>query len=117
MEDIGGGSEAIRFLETNVKATLRMIDNVYEKSRYLEKENTKLDTRVYDLELINQSFKDRMNKSFVQRLLEPVLSCGVHQANQPAKSANTVTRHYDNREMSHLLPPEQASMHSDPDLH
>ena len=124
LEDIGVGPEAIRVLETNVKSVLRMIDNVYEKCRYLEKENTKLETNIYDLQLINQSLKEKMNKSFVQRLFEPMMSCGLPGSSSPASGGgqgnSPIVRNYlvdSNREMSHLLPPGQVSMMDDPDVH
>jgi len=123
VEDIGSGIEAIRVLESNVKSVLRMIDNVYEKCRYLEKENTKLETNVYDLQLINQGLKEKMNKSFMQRLFEPMLSCGLPGNSSPQSAGignSPIVRNYiadSNREMSHLLPPGQVSMLDDPDVH
>ena len=125
VEDVGSGVEAIRVLESNVKSALRMIDNVYEKCRYLEKENTKLETSIYDLQLINQGLKEKMNKSFMQRLFEPVMACGLPGNSSPQSGGaqghgSPIVRNYlrdHQREMSHLLPPDQVSMLDDPDVH
>ena len=126
MDDIGSGSEAVKALEANVKAVLRMIDNVYDKSRYLDKENQRLENKLYDVEVINHSLRDRLNRPVLQRLIEPIMVCrwpgrsqpdpaspgGLHGSPSPVHKRGVK----DNREMSHLLNPSQNNMREDFDL-
>jgi chromosome segregation ATPase len=104
------GVHAIKALESSVRAVMRLVDNVTERSDLLDKENAKLEHHVYEIEIINESLRDRLNKPLLQRFFEPLVGCTWSQNNDTSPGRFTVRQ---NKEMSHLLPPSQSHMHDD----
>ena len=114
------GIEAIASLEKNVRSVLRMIDNVFDKVRMLERDNLKIEHRLSETEELNTKLRDRLNQPFMQRLIEPIISCrwpGGSTVPTMISSGPTVTRvtQRTGNEMSQLLsPPSQhPNLHAD----
>ena len=104
------GPEAVGQLDRNVKALLRLVEAVSDKSKILEKENLALENRLRDFEGINNVLREKANQSLVHRLIEPIISCkwsnGGGRIGSNADGMPMQPR--SNGEMSHLLvPPRQ----------
>lgn len=104
------GTEAVNQLERSVKSLLRLVEAVSDKSKILEKENLGLENKLRDYENINTALREKANQSFVQRLIDPIVSCKWPGANNRARIGHdgvpVQPRH--GSEMSQLIaPPRQ----------
>jgi chromosome segregation ATPase len=69
------GVEAISQLDRHVKALLRLVEAVADKAKILERENVGLENKLRDYESINSALREKANQSFVQKIMEPIISC------------------------------------------
>jgi chromosome segregation ATPase len=104
------GTEAVNQLERSVKSLLRLVEAVSDKSKILEKENLGLENKLRDYENINTALREKANQSFVQRLIDPIVSCKWPAASNRARMGHdgvpVQPRH--GSEMSQLIaPPRQ----------
>jgi chromosome segregation ATPase len=104
------GSEAVAQLERHVKALLRLVEAVSDKSKILEKENMCLENKLRDYENINTTLREKADRSLVQRIIEPIMACkwaGTDANTRMAHGAVPVQPRHGS-EMSQLIsPPRQ----------
>ena len=111
------GAEAILQLERHTKALLRLVDAVTDKAKILEKENDSLENKLVEYENINTVLRERINQSFMHRMIEPIISCSWKGARdrEPALLTGTPIQPRPGNEMSHLIAPprQQGGMNRD----
>ena len=108
------GVGAMQQLDRNVQAILRLIEAVSDKAKIIEKENSKLENKLRDYEAVNSTLREKANRGFMQRLVDPIISCRWsgpshvdHLSQQPA-GVPMQNRHEGERS-NLIVPPRQVN--------